>query len=49
MFCKYYQQSQTETALKKVEKLKLKKAKDDKKKKNAIKIIKNLKKYQIDK
>ena len=47
-FCKYYQQSQTETALKKVEKAKLQKAKDDKKKKNAIKIGRSLEKYKID-
>ncbi|MDB5012985.1 MAG: nth, partial [Daejeonella sp.] len=48
-FCKYYQHSQTETALRKVEKAKLQKAKDDKKKKIAIKIGKSLKKYEIDK
>ena len=47
-FCKYYQQSQTETALRRVEKAKLQKAKDDKKKKNAIKIGRSLMKYKID-
>lgn len=44
-FCKYYKQSQTETALKKQEKLKLQKVKLAQKKKNAAKIVKGLKKY----
>lgn len=46
-FCKYYQQSQTETALKKEEKLKFQKVKDAAKRKNALKISKGLKKYEV--
>lgn len=44
--CKYYQQSQTETALLKAEKAQLKKAKDLKKKRLAEKTAKALKKYK---
>lgn len=43
--CKYFQQSQTETALRKAENAALKKAKEQKKQKSAIKIAKALKKY----
>lgn len=48
-FCKYYQQSQTETALMKAEKVKSQKAKEIKNKKIAIKISIGLKKYEADK
>ncbi len=44
--CKYYQQSQTESALQKAEKLQLKKSKDLKKKKLLDKVSKGLKKYR---
>lgn len=43
--CKYYQQSQTETALRKAEHVGAKKAKEQKKKKSAVKMAKALKKY----
>ena len=43
--CKYYQQSQTETALRKAENAELKRVKEQKKKKSAIKIAAALKKY----
>ena len=43
--CKYYQQSQTETALRKAENAELKKTKEQKKKKSAVKMAKALKKY----
>ena len=45
-FCKYYHQSQTETALKREEKLKMQKVKDASQRKNALKISKDLKKYE---
>jgi len=48
-FCKYYEQSQTESALKKAEALKVKKAKEQKKKNALNKISKELKKRSVDK
>jgi len=48
-FCKYYEQTHTEAALKKVEAVKLKKAKDQKKKHALNKISKELKKRSVDK
>ncbi len=45
--CKYYQLSQTETALLKAEKAQLKKAKDLKKKKQAERTAKALKKFKV--
>jgi endonuclease-3 len=48
-FCKYYAQHNTETALLKAEALKLKKAKDAKKKKTLNAISKQLKKRSVDK
>jgi endonuclease-3 len=47
-FCKYYEQNNTETALKKAEALKVKKAKDLKKKNALNKISKELKKRSVD-
>jgi endonuclease-3 len=48
-FCKYYQQINTETALQKAEALKMKKAKDAKKKKALNTISKELAKRSVDK
>lgn len=48
-FCKYYAQHNTETALLKAEALKLRKAKDTKKKKIQNAIVKELKKRSVDK
>jgi len=48
-FCKYYEQTHTETALKKAEAAKVKKAKDQKKKVALNKISKELKKRSVDK
>jgi endonuclease-3 len=48
-FCKYYQQINTETALQKAESLKIKKAKDAKKKKALNTISKQLAKRSVDK
>jgi endonuclease-3 len=48
-FCKYYQQINTETALQKAEALKMKKAKDAKKKKALNNISKELAKRSVDK
>jgi endonuclease-3 len=47
-FCKYYEQNNTETALKKAEALKVKKAKDLKKRNTLNKIGKELKKRSVD-
>jgi endonuclease-3 len=47
-FCKYYEQTHTETALKKAEALKIKKAKEQKKKAVLNKISKELKKRSVD-
>jgi endonuclease-3 len=47
-FCKYYQTANTETALLKAEALKVKKAKDQKKKTALNKISKKLKKHSVD-
>jgi len=48
-FCKYYERTHTESALKKAEALKAKKAKDQKKKKQQTIIHKELKKRSVDK
>ncbi|SHN37209.1 endonuclease III [Mucilaginibacter sp. OK098] len=48
-FCKYYEQTHTESALLKAEALKLKKVKDQKKKNALNKISKELKKRSVDK
>jgi len=48
-FCKYYEQTHTETALKKAEAVKVKKAKDQKKKVALNKISKELAKRSVDK
>ena len=48
-FCKYYEQNNTETALKKAEALKVKKVKDLKKRNTLNKISKELKKRSVDK
>jgi len=48
-FCKYYEQTHTETALKKAEMMKVKKAKEQKKKNALNKISKELKKRSVDK
>jgi len=48
-FCKYYQQTHTETALQKAEALKVKKVKEQKKKAALNKISKELKKRSVDK
>jgi len=48
-FCKYYEQTHTETALKKAEAVKIKKAKEQKKKVALNKISKELKKRSVDK
>lgn len=47
-FCKYYEQSQTESALKKAEALKVKKVKEQKKKNALNKISRELKKRSVD-